>query len=67
VEIVEMFLKMRREFKFPMDMEAAIQNGHEVVVVLRKSGGAPDGGAGAEEGEAVEEPELTAPPGGGPD
>lgn len=53
-EIVEMFLNMRREFAFPIDIEAAIQNGHEVVVVLRKSGGATPGNAEAD--EAAEEP-----------
>lgn len=41
VEIVEMFFAMRREFGFPLDMEAAILTGDEVVVVLRKSGGEP--------------------------
>jgi predicted SAM-dependent methyltransferase len=40
-EMLEMFIAMRREFAFPLEMEAAIQNGYEVVVVLRKSGGAP--------------------------
>jgi SAM-dependent methyltransferase len=44
-EMVEMFLGMRREFGFPLEMEAVIQNGHEVVVVLRKSGGEPAAGA----------------------
>jgi len=38
-EIAEMFLGMRNELGFPIDIEAVIQNGHEVVVVLRKSGG----------------------------
>ena len=38
-EIAEMFLAMRRELGFPIEIEAVIQNGHEVVVVLRKSGG----------------------------
>ena len=52
-EIVEMFLNMRREFDFPIDLEAAIQNGHEVVVVLRKTGGAAP--AIAEADEAGEE------------
>jgi predicted SAM-dependent methyltransferase len=45
-DIVEMFLTMRREFGFPLEMEAAIQNGHEVVVVIRKSGGEPGTEAG---------------------
>jgi len=38
-EMVEMFLAMRREFGFPLEIEASIQNGHEVVNILRKSGG----------------------------
>lgn len=60
VEIVEMFLGMRREFEFPIDMEAAIQNGHEVVVVLRKSGGDAPKEADAEDGMR-EEPEPLEP------
>ncbi|HEX4084627.1 MAG TPA: methyltransferase domain-containing protein [Chthoniobacteraceae bacterium] len=50
-EIVGMFLSMRSEFHFPFDVEAAIQNGHEVVMVLRKSGGAA-APANGETGEA---------------
>lgn len=46
-EMLEMFLGMRRECGFPLEMEAAIQNGHEVVVLLRKAGGASET-AGAE-------------------
>ena len=38
-EIVEMFLGMKREIGLPLEIEAAIQNGHEVVVILRKEGG----------------------------
>ena len=51
-EIVEMFLGMRREFGFPLEMEAVIGSGDEVVVVLRKRGGAE------EEAEALGEPDV---------
>ena len=51
-----MFLAMRREFGFPVEIEAVIQNGSEVIVVLRKSGGAPM------EAEA-DSPESCNPPG----
>jgi SAM-dependent methyltransferase len=68
-EMVEMFLSMHREFAFPIEIEAAIQNGHEVVVVLRKSGGSTDDNgeavksATADDDEAADEPALF----GGPD
>jgi SAM-dependent methyltransferase len=55
-EIVEMFLGMRREFGFPLEMEAAIQNGHEVVVVLRKSGG-----EGSDESDGSDKPHGVGP------
>jgi predicted SAM-dependent methyltransferase len=49
-EIAGMFLAMRHEFCFPLEIEAVIQNRHEVVVVLRKSGGEfPPGGMEAKE------------------
>jgi SAM-dependent methyltransferase len=64
VEMVEMFLGMRREFGFPLEMEAVIQNGHEVVVVLRKSGGAPapDGTEADEAPESMGGPDVQARP-----
>jgi predicted SAM-dependent methyltransferase len=40
-DIVEMFFAMRREFGFRLELEAAIRNGHEVIVLLRKSDGTP--------------------------
>jgi SAM-dependent methyltransferase len=43
VEMMEMFLMMRRELGFPLDIMAAIQNGNEVIVVLRKDGGPAEG------------------------
>jgi SAM-dependent methyltransferase len=62
VEIVEMFLGMRREFGFPLDMEAAILSGDEVVIVLRKSGGEPASGpAKAAEADPPGESPETAP------
>jgi SAM-dependent methyltransferase len=51
VEIVEMFIGTRLEFGFPIEIEAAIRNKDEVVVVLKKSGGvtpAADPGAESE-------------------
>jgi SAM-dependent methyltransferase len=35
--MVEMFARMAAEFGFPMETEAALRNGHEVVVVIRKT------------------------------
>jgi len=58
VEIIEMFLAMRREFAFPLEVEAVIQNNREVVVVLRKSGGAdaPNGADDPDNGSQEELP-----------
>jgi len=53
-EIVEMFLGMRREFGFPLEMEAVIGSGDEVVV-LRKAGGPPAADGAEWMGERVAE------------
>src|SRR5438067_7373435 len=36
-EIIEMFLNMKRDFNFPIEIELVCKNGHELLVILRKA------------------------------